>query len=834
VLERWIIPLASRLGVRVRLSLVALIAIAPLLALLLAAAMQDRRLTLQSAQTRAQDLARLGVEQQDDVFRRASDALTFVSRMPVATTVRPAACHSTMQAIGIEFPQFTSIGFTDENGKVVCSSGSAKVLPDIEVWQRAMSTSSSRLVVGRFHIGPISGKPIIAAAKALIPDVKDGPPPGVAYVTLNLERAAEHARDFAGATNATLTLVDVPNATILLRSPDAQNISGKALKSAPLLAAMREHSQGGSIEAEDFDGTPMVFGFAPVAVGVSQIMVTVGLSRAVVLADADHRFLLGVSFALVTALAAAYAAWLLGDCTQLRPIRALVETARRLGGGDLAARTNMAKWQAPEFRALGTTLGEMAQSIAGAQAKLEESERQLRLLAENATDMIVHLRRDGRRLYTSPACRTLLGWEPEEMLQITPMEAIHPDDAGALARLWAVSPGPRTATFRMRRKDGSYVWVESALRDIPVSQGQLPECIAVVRDIDSRIAAERRLKQSEERYRLLAEHSTDMVFQLDADMVHQYVSPACREVLGYPPEEMVGSKPFDHVPQEDVAYLTQEFRSILCGEAERTSVVCRARHRNGRWIWVEAHLRGLVCPASGEVSGIIGALRDISVRKNAEDRLAEANRQLEVLAAQDALTGLANRRTFDEALSREYRRSLRERSHLGLVMIDVDRFKSLNDRYGHPVGDECLRRVSGAIASVLRRSSDLAARYGGEEFAVLLPGTDETGTSAVAEQIRLTIMALAIEHADSPDHVMTVSVGVAALASNGPDGGFESLVQAADRALYAAKDSGRNTVVCAYWSAPSERPEHPSGTTPGNALASHDRNSRFRIVSSGR
>jgi diguanylate cyclase (GGDEF)-like protein/PAS domain S-box-containing protein len=799
VLKRWIIPLASRLGVRVRLSLVALIAIAPLLALLLAGSVQDHRLTLHAAQTRALDLARLGVAQQDDTFHRVSDGLTFVRHTPGAIVAWPAACHSVMESIAAEFPQFSSIGFTDENGMIVCSSNSAKVraFGDIEVWQRVMSTPSLPLAVGRLHIGLVSDKPIIVAAEALAPDVKDGPPRGVAYVTLDLERAAQHARDFHGATDATLMLVDVPNATLLYRSPDAQHLSGKILTAGPLLAAMRNHPQGGSIETADIDGAPTVFGFAPLAAGGSDMMVAIGLSRALVLDDADRRFLVGVSLALATALAAASAAWFLGDRTQLRPISALVQTARRLGSGDLAARPDMAKWQAPEFRALGQTLGEMAKSIAGAQAKLAESERQLRLLAENATDMILRVRSDGRRLYVSPACRTLLGWEPEEMLQISTMEAIHPDDAGVLKQLWDGSRGPRSSIYRLRRKDGSYVWVESVLRDIPVPQGQLLEWIAVVRDIDRRIAAKRRLKESEERYRMLAEHGTDMVFEFNENLVPTYVSPACHEILGYMPEELVGSNPFDLLHPEEIPHVTQEVRSILCGEAERSSIVVQVRHRDGRWVWVEAQLRGLQSVGGKAPSGIIGALRDVTVRKNAEDRLAEANRRLEVLAGQDGLTGLANRRTFDEVLLREYRRALRERSCLGLVMIDVDRFKWLNDRYGHPTGDECLKRVGQAIASVVLRSGDLAARYGGEEFAVLLPATDEAGTAAVAEEIRLAIKALAIEHVDSPEHVVTVSVGVAALQANGLDSGVESLVESADRALYAAKDNGRNTVVCA-------------------------------------
>jgi diguanylate cyclase (GGDEF)-like protein/PAS domain S-box-containing protein len=476
----------------------------------------------------------------------------------------------------------------------------------------------------------------------------------------------------------------------------------------------------------------------------------------------------------------------------------LVETATKLGAGDLAARAHMAMWQAPEFRALSKTLGDMADSIAVAQADLRVSESRLRLLAENSTDMILLVKHGGQRLYASPACRKLLGWEPEEMLQISSETAIHPEDVGFLKSPLAYSEDETTTlTYRMRRKDGSYVWVESASRSVTVEPGQLPQRIVIVRDIDLRIAAEHRLKESETRYRFLAEHGTDMVFQLDLGFVRRYASPACREILGYEPEEMVGIRPLDMIHPDDAERVREVFQSVLGGRSERASVINRIRHRTGSWIWVEAQLRALKDPQSGAPTGIIGALRDVSVRKAAEDRLEEANRRLEALAGQDGLTGLANRRAFDDALSRAHRRALRDRSRFALIMIDVDRFKSFNDKYGHPAGDECLKQVSQAIADALRRPGDTAARYGGEEFAVLLPDTDEADAALIADCMRLAVLALAIEHGAGCANVVTISAGVASCAPKGFGPLADALVQDADHALYRAKHSGRNAIACA-------------------------------------
>jgi len=465
------------------------------------------------------------------------------------------------------------------------------------------------------------------------------------------------------------------------------------------------------------------------------------------------------------------------------------------------------RWMAWTNRALKdaegqvTAIHSVGRDIDGrvaAERRLQESESRYRLLADNSTDMILLVGHDGKRSYASPACRTLLGYEPEEMLQIRTRDAIHPDDIGFLEdrRIYSAFEAT-TFRYRMRRKDGSYGWVESVSRAIATEPGHPPQRLVVVRDIEQRVVTEQRLKESESRYRLLADHGTDMVFQLDLDLVRRYVSPACREILGYAPEELTGIKPVSMVHPEDAGGVTLAFQSLLSGRVDRHSIINRFRHRDGHWIWVEAQLKTLKDPQTGLPSGIIGTLRDVSARKAIEDQLQEANRRLQALAEQDGLTGLANRRSFDDALSREHGRARRDKKCLGLLMIDVDWFKSFNDRYGHPAGDECLKRIGTAIKNTVCRPGDVVARYGGEEFAVLLPDTDESGAATIAERIRQAVFHLAIEHEASPNHVATISVGAISLADDAL-AAPEALLQKADRALYRAKDNGRNTVVSAH------------------------------------
>ena len=177
-----------------------------------------------------------------------------------------------------------------------------------------------------------------------------------------------------------------------------------------------------------------------------------------------------------------------------------------------------------------------------------------------------------------------------------------------------------------------------------------------------------------------------------------------------------------------------------------------------------------------------------------QESLRALNHHLEQLALQDSLTGLANRRQFDNALRDEFSRAMRIESPLALVMIDVDYFKQYNDIYGHLAGDECLRQISEVVKASKNRPGDLAARYGGEEMVVLLPDTNLAGAVAVAEKIRVAISDLNIRHPSSNTGVVTISAGVDAFVPV-RDGNIPfELIQAADKALYAAKSAGRNLV----------------------------------------
>ncbi len=173
-------------------------------------------------------------------------------------------------------------------------------------------------------------------------------------------------------------------------------------------------------------------------------------------------------------------------------------------------------------------------------------------------------------------------------------------------------------------------------------------------------------------------------------------------------------------------------------------------------------------------------------------QLEKTNDQLRQLSAIDSLTGLLNRRRFDEILVEEWQRGARDRKSLSLLIIDIDHFKAYNDTYGHLQGDEALKKVANVLARTIRRPVDKVARYGGEEFVVILPDTEREGSWQVAEKMRRAILTLAVEHSASPtDQLLTISVGIATVI---PLLGKPAvnLVAQADSALYEAKEAGRN------------------------------------------
>ncbi|CAN5427200.1 hypothetical protein BH10ACI4_BH10ACI4_22100 [soil metagenome] len=300
------------------------------------------------------------------------------------------------------------------------------------------------------------------------------------------------------------------------------------------------------------------------------------------------------------------------------------------------------------------------------------------------------------------------------------------------------------------------------------------------------------LRASETRFRLLAETSRDVIVLSDLNGTRRYVSPAISELLGWVPDELVGERYSQIVHPDDVSRLEQVLAQCRSGKPYNT-LEYRCRRRDGTYLWMEANLRLYTDPSTGAPVGFVNVVRDIASRKAAEEQLHRAFTLAESLASIDGLTGLANRRRLDETLDMEWRRAMRNRSPISLLLLDVDHFKSYNDLYGHVKGDACLRQVADRARSVIHRSADLLARYGGEEFVVVLPNTESEGALAIAEQIRQAIEQLNVPHSGNAYKRVTVSIGC---ATHSPqlETNSDLLVMAADQALYQAKAGGRNSI----------------------------------------
>ncbi len=312
----------------------------------------------------------------------------------------------------------------------------------------------------------------------------------------------------------------------------------------------------------------------------------------------------------------------------------------------------------------------------------------------------------------------------------------------------------------------------------------------LVRQLAERQRMAAALAAKEADFRLLAEESSDMVMRIGLDERLLYVSPSCARVLGWTDDQLTGTPALAGINADDLPRVQRIVAALKQGEIEETKIIYRTRHRQKAEIWLETALRATRDPATGRIDGVVAISRDMTEHKDLEEKLA-------ALASLDGLTGLANRRHFDETLRDEWARARRDGTALSLLMMDVDYFKRYNDQHGHQAGDECLVSVARIIAGQAQRPSDLAARYGGEEFVLLLPGTDAAGCEQVGERIRQALHDLRLPHATNPpSKCVTISLGGATGWPNAEEPADQtSLIATADRALYAAKSLGRNRLV---------------------------------------
>jgi diguanylate cyclase (GGDEF)-like protein/PAS domain S-box-containing protein len=321
-----------------------------------------------------------------------------------------------------------------------------------------------------------------------------------------------------------------------------------------------------------------------------------------------------------------------------------------------------------------------------------------------------------------------------------------------------------------RRKDGSLIDVE--VSGTGYNFGDTPEnnvILCFCQDISERMAAQRALMESEQRFKSYVENSADILLTSNTRGIITYISPNCEKMLGYGPEELTG-KHLTELISDDPQAFSEDIRLFL---EHRPRPICenQIQHKNGSFEWYSFRFSVIDDVATSEPL-LLCVARNITYQK-------EHQAQLEYLSMHDQLTGVYNRAFFFEELSRNDRQNLYP---LSVVTYDLDDFKQINDRYGHAVGDEALITTARAVSQALRKH-DVFARIGGDEFSILLPGTPNAEAAIIAQRIRVTLTA---ENARSEGPDISISIGVA--TKSDPAVSMNAVLQTADQRMYQEKN----------------------------------------------
>ncbi len=347
---------------------------------------------------------------------------------------------------------------------------------------------------------------------------------------------------------------------------------------------------------------------------------------------------------------------------------------------------------------------------------------------------------------------------------------------------------------RLSFDDGTVIWLSTLKTPLKDATGNPVALVTHNRDFTARKALEHELERARAQLEGAMSGMADALIAFDRDANIIFCNDQYRRLFPLTADVRMPGRNLRDVlriswergeqatmdPAEVDGWIEETVASLL-NESDREIHLADGR-------WLHSRVRTLSDGTS------LSVISDVSSMKRAEEALSEVNKHLKQLAATDALTGLRNRRSFDEMLAKEFSRSARHHHPLSVLMIDVDFFKSFNDTYGHQAGDEALRAVARVLKDIARRPADIVARYGGEEFAIVLPDTDTEGATAVAELLCEGVRNLHIPNGRSARGVVTVSVGIATGSRSNLLAAPEDLLRQADAALYVVKGQGRDGV----------------------------------------
>lgn len=423
--------------------------------------------------------------------------------------------------------------------------------------------------------------------------------------------------------------------------------------------------------------------------------------------------------------------------------------------------------------------------------KLEENEQKYQSLFENHQGIIMDMNHQIIDINSHP--EDLIGYTKQELLKHSIIPLINRDKLDATLQFFEQVKQGKALSFETQliHKNGQII--EININAVPLTiEGEIVGIIGIVQDITKQKHAERELKLSEHRYRSLIKLYPEVVFVHGREKI-EYLNDKAVEFIGANHKsEIMGRSVIEFLHPDDQMRVAKGLKKKFENNDSRTEI------SEFRFVKLDGSvIIGEVSATMIEFNGkpaLLGVIRDVTKKKEAEIKLKEANEILKELSKLDGLTGIPNRRFYDEMLQYHWNRATEKKQPLSLIMLDIDQFKIYNDTYGHIQGDQCLKEVANALRSCLTDSNHFVARYGGEEFSIILPNIDIVEAKHIGELLREHIELLQIPHKNSTvqPHV-TISLGVASMIPT-DDLKASDLIKQADYALYQAKNNGRNRV----------------------------------------